>query len=332
MAFITGLILIDAPASALNNGEGEDTKAKVKSIHVRGQGDFPYVSAQSFRYWLRTTLEKHFPGWQASPVYSAGAGKKQQAYTAGDPVQYWDDDLLGYMRAEKTETLTRVSPFRTSTLVSIAPVSLVDDFGVMARVKKVEGDKEGVLLHGHEFYRAVLKGLFSLDLSQAGTFTNQRRTGFQNLSKEALGQVEQGLSYDERYAAYRLPVEERLQRIQTLLYALGRVEGGAKQTLHYTDVNPAFVMAAVTRGGNHMFGRVVDIASNGQPAIHEAALEQALTVFGDDLLSDIYVGRAEGFMDGAGAMLAKFNLSALHPRQALDALADDLAAHPEWLD
>lgn len=332
MAFITGLILIDTPASALNNGEGEDTKAKVKSIHVRGQGDFPYVSAQSFRFWLRTTLDK-FPEWKASPVISAGAGKKQQAYTAGDPLQYWDDDLLGYMRAEKAETVTRVSPFRTSTLVSIGPVQLVDDFGVMARAKKEEGDKEGVLLHGHEFYRATLQGLFSLDLSRAGTFTNQRRTGFQNLGQQTITDAQNlGLEYDKQYQSYRLPTSERIQRVQTLLYALGRVEGGAKQTLHYTDVAPAFVMAAITRGGNHVFGRVIKTATDGSPMIHETALEQSMRVFGDDLLSDIYVGRAEGFMDSAATALSKFNLNVVHPREALDALAEDVARYPEWLD
>lgn len=335
MAFITGLLLIDAPASALNNSEGEDTKAKVKSIRVRGQGDFPYVSAQSFRYWLRESLERVSEEWQASPVYSGGAGKKQQAYTAGDPITYWDDDLLGYMRAEKSETVTRVSPFRTGTLVSIAPVQLVDDFGVMARVKKQEGDKEGVLLHGHEFYRATLQALFSLDLARAGTFTNQRRTGFQNLGQETLEKAkQQNLAYDERYDGYRLPVADRIRRVQTLLYALSRIEGGAKQTLHYTDVNPAFVIAAVTQGGNHMFGRVIKANLSGQPSLHTEALDQALKVFEQDqeILSPIYVGRAEGFMDESRETLTSLFGTVLHPRQALDALANDLADHPEWMD
>lgn len=332
MAFITGLILIDAPASALNNGEGEDTKAKVKSIYVPGQGHYPYVSAQAFRYWLRTTLERYYPNWESSPVYSAGTGKKQQSYTEGNPIKYWDDDLLGYMRAEKSETVTRVSPFRTSTLVSIAPASVVDDFGVMARVKKEEGDKEGVILHGHEFYRTTLKALFSLDLTQAGTFTNQRRTGFQNLGKEAIAKAQSyNLGYSDSTNSYRLPLEERMRRVQVLLNALGRLEGGAKQTLHYTDVNPAFVMAAVTHGGNHIFGRVVD-GNRGMPAILPAALDQIFNVFSNDLLSPIYVGRAAGFMDDSADMLQQYGLTVAHPRQALDTLAADLADHPEWLD
>src|SRR5690606_12570411 len=180
MAFITGLFLIDAPASALNNGEADNIESKVKTIRV-GRQEYPYVSAQSFRYWLRTTLDKHFQNeWQASPVYTEKKGK-QQAYTEGDPIAYPDDDLFGYMRATAAETVIIVSPFRTSMLVSIAPMNIISDFGVMARLDKEAGDKEGVLLHQHQFYRTTLQGMFSLDLSATGTFTNQFRSGFQNL-------------------------------------------------------------------------------------------------------------------------------------------------------
>jgi CRISPR-associated protein Cst2 len=332
MAFITGLYLIDAPASALNNGEARETKAMVKQIRTPG-GDYPYVSAQAFRYWLRTSLEKQFDEWKASPVYPGPKGKKQQAYTEGDPIQYHDDDLLGYMRAEKAETVTRVSPFRTSTLVSIAPVTIVDDFGVMARVPKEADDKEGVVLHSHQFYRATLQGLFSLDLNAVGTFTNQRRSGYQNLGEEQAKQAAQlGLRYVENLQAYRLPIEERIRRVQLLLYGLGRIDGGAKQALHYTDVTPAFVMAGVTRGGNHIFGHIIAATREGLPSVNEAALLQIQNVLNDELLSGIYVGRVAGFMDGSQSILDHFSLTTLHPRQALDALAGDLAQHPEWLD
>ena len=61
MSFVTGLLLIDAPASALNNlgsipGARTDNTVGVKMIKTR-DGAYPYVSAQAFRYWLRATLE-----------------------------------------------------------------------------------------------------------------------------------------------------------------------------------------------------------------------------------------------------------------------------------
>lgn len=334
--FVAGLFLIDAPASALNNGQGEDTRGKVKSIHVWGPqgigGDYPYVSAQSFRYWFRRTLERNYPEWKSSPVYTAGQGQRQQAFTEGDPITYWDDDLLGYMRAEKNETITRVSPFRTSTLVSVSPVQLIDDFGVMARAKKAEGDKEGVLLHSHEFYRTTLQGLFSLDLAAVGTFTNERRSGYQNLGQATLALAkEKNLIYHEETSTFRLPSEERITRVQTVLRALGRLEGGAKQTLHYTDVSPVFVLAAVIKSGNNPFGHVVT-GTGGVPSLNAKALKQALEVFGSEFLSRIYVGRVEGFMDSAAPALAEMGFTVQHPREALDDLANDLAQHPEWLE
>lgn len=323
MAFVTGIYLIDAPASALNMGEGEETTATVKAIRV-GAYQYPYVSAQSFRYWLRRTLEAGNGEWVNAPIHTAGKGQRQQAYTEGDPITYWDDDLFGYMRAVKDGTRTRLSPFRTSTLVSIAPVEIVRDFGVMARH---EGDP---VLHGHEFYATVLKGLFSLNLSAAGTFSYVDRSGHLNLDEALQEEAQrQGLEHLEERRCYRLPYEERVRRVQALLRALGRLQGGARQTLHYTDVAPAFVMAAVTVGGNHIFNRVIT-AQHGRPVLHEGALVEAFNSLRGDILSSVHVGIAQGFMDDAAETLARYGLTVRHPREALDALADEVAQNPAW--
>ena len=95
MSFITGLLLIDAPASALNNvgkleGSRYENAVGVKLIRSR-EGSYPYVSAQAFRYWLRDTLQKQELEWKASPIYR----EKSVAYTYADPIDYWDDDLFG---------------------------------------------------------------------------------------------------------------------------------------------------------------------------------------------------------------------------------------------
>jgi CRISPR-associated protein Cst2 len=255
MAFLTGLLLIDAPASALNNaGAAEEARTEnaiaVKFIRTR-QGAFPYVSAQAFRYWLRSTLEQTPElNWKPAPVFR----EAKIAYTDANPIEYWDDDLLGYMRApskkagaaekrkgdaaraSETPTsteITRVSPFRVSTFLSIAPVSITSDFGTMTRH---EGDP---VPHEHQFYHAVLKGLVSLNLHAAGTFSYVNRTGFRNLddTRVELAKTKQ-LEHHGNEKSYRLPLEQRTQRLAALLRALGIVYGGAKLALHYTDVTP----------------------------------------------------------------------------------------------
>lgn len=361
MAFITGYLLIDAPASALNNlgqipGARTDNTVGVKVIRTR-EGAYPYVSAQAFRYWLRQTLEQGPWGWKAAPVYR----EQKVAYTDANPIVYWDDDLFGYMRAPSkraeavasreadasrvdetptAETVTRASPFRVSTLVSVAPVNIVDDFGVMARH---EGDP---VPYEHQFYRTTLQGLFSLDLHTAGTFSYRNKTGFLNLDKVRVEQAEKkGLEPVDGEPAYRLPLEERIQRVAALLEGLAHLEGGAKQTQHYTDVSPDILFVAVTRGGNHIFGHIFGADAQGRPILKMEALVEALRVFQDDLFSDVYVGWVRGYLDaerdrleqalGEDGPLApwadRFRLS--HPREALLDLVEDLkrAENIHWM-
>lgn len=362
MSFITGLFLIDAPASALNNlgtipGARTDNTVGVKVIRTK-EGTYPYVSAQAFRYWLRTTLEKAGLGWQAAPVYR----EEKVAYTDANPIRYWDDDLFGYMRAPSkrasavearladptranetptTDTVTRVSPFRVSTLVSIAPVNITDDFGTMSRH---EGDP---VPHEHQFYRTTLKGLFSLDLHACGTFSYRQRTGYRNLDDVRMAEAQaRNLLHVEGEKSYRLPVEERVRRVSALFEGLAQLEGGAKQTLHYTDVAPALVIMAVTRGGNHIFGHVVGANSRGLPELKLDALREALTVFREEILSDVYIGWVEGYLDDerakfesalqAGGALSEFanKIKISHPREAFKAVAAALREEKNrsWLD
>jgi CRISPR-associated protein Cst2 len=360
MSFVTGLILIDAQASALNNlgsipGARTDNTVGVKMIKAK-DGNYPYVSAQAFRYWLRTTLKEGDLGWKAAPIYR----EEKVAYTDANPIEYWDDDLFGYMRAPSkttsaqlkraadesranetptTDTITRVAPFRVSTLVSIAPVTPTEDFGTMSRH---DGDP---VPHEHQFYRTTLRGLLSLDLNASGTFSYRKKTGFRNLDDTRIAIAEaKGLQHLAEDKSYRLPKDERTARIATLFEGLAQLEGGAKQTIHYTDVAPALLILAVTKGGNHIFGHIVGANGRGQPQIKLDALQEALTVFNQEILSDIYVGWVKGYLDeerarfesalGETNQLAGKTLRLLHPRQALLAFVADLrqSENAYWLD
>ena len=350
MAFVTGLMIIDAPASALNNlgnisGARTDNTSGVKYIRTR-EGAYPYVSAQAYRYWLRNTLEQGESSWVAAPVYR----EEKVAYTDANPIRYWDDDLLGYMRAPSKKikekvlhegatplenTITRISPFRVGTLVSIAPVRLVDDFGVMARQ---EGDP---VPFEHQFYRASLKGLFSLNLKACGTFWYRNKTGFRNLDDVRMAEAkDSGLEHIEEEKAFKLSQEERIKRVQTLLEGLAQLEGGAKQTLHYTDVSPAIVVLAVTKGGNHIFNHVIHADNNDLPTFNPEAMNQILTVFGEQILSDVFVGWVKGYRNEEFEKIKAFEQTEHggvkfffgHPREAFLALSSQLEENLNWLD
>ncbi len=241
---------------------------------------------------------------------------------------------------ETTDTITRASPLRVGTLVSIAPVIPTEDFGTMSRH---EGDP---VPHEHQFYRATLKGLFSLDLHAAGTFSYRNRTGFRHLDgvRVKIAQ-EQKLEHLEEEQSYRLPTHERVERVAALFEGLARLEGGAKQALHYTDVTPSLTLMAVTEGGNNLFGHVVGATSKGQPTLKVAALAEALRVYEDQLLSPVYVGWTRGYLDeeraafeaalGEGGALESYaaRIQLLHPREAFQAMAEAMRqdANARWL-
>lgn len=353
MAFITGMLLIDAPASALNNsGEpipGARTNNTSSVKYIRAQdGNYPYVSAQAFRFWVRNTLENSQLEWEMSPVYR----EEKVAYTDANPIYYWDDDLFGYMRAPskrnkkedfpesatlledadgKPTTVTRAAPFRVSTLVSLGKVNITNDFGVMARQ---DGDPAPF---EHQFYRATLQGLFSLDLKTAGKFFYKRRSGFQNLDYVRQQQAEaERLEHLPDETAYRLPRSERIKRVQSLLKALGQLHGGAKQSIHYTDVSPAVVIMAVTEGGNHPFNYLFQEKA-GVPTFQDEAFQIVLEDMQDQLISPVYVGWKSGYLPQEANKTGvpenfPVQVNYATPRGALEGLATWLEEHAEEWD
>lgn len=395
MAHLSGLILIDCPASALNNAGQQlemvnrerryDNWSTIKKVETR-QGVFPYVSAQAFRYWMRETL-KDIPGWTPSPTFR----EEKIAYTDANPILYAEDDLFGYMRApgeekkdaksrrerwaeqklteqeEKKEkkfvTLTRNSPFKVSTLMSIAPLRSSEigfDYGTMARTDDPEFPNP--VPYVHEFYRTTLAGLFSIDLRMLGRFYFVERTGYRHLDaiRKELAK-KNGLKLWDNDRAYELDLDVRRERLRQLLEGLARITGGAKQAVHYTDISPRLLLLGIAKGGNHLFGTAVGATRDGSPVIKTSALAEVAQVFKSDLLSEFYAGLAQGYLDEQRAELQKQideirravapdtasggppaepkkqangtpNASLGHPVEAIRHLIQDLDKHaPEWL-
>lgn len=361
MSFVSGLLLIDCPASALNNsGQAEDARTEntiaVKRINTK-EGKYPYVSAQAFRYWWREAL-KNVSDWTSSPIFREG----KIAYTDANPILYAEDDLFGYMRApskksdakkqreeqellknatEVEGTLTRQSPLKVSTLVSIAPLKEVtSDFGVMARH---EGDP---VPFEHEFYRTTLSGLFSVDLGMAGRFYHVNRTGFKHLDEVRINLAkEQKLKAFDDNKAFELSIEDRCKRIGALMQGLSQLVGGAKQSIHYTDLLPKFLILAVAKGGNHLFSTVVSADPKGLPVINTEALKETCKVYKDELISGIYIGLPQGYLDHQRQQLIealreisdsekykKRKTFIGHPKEAIDSFVKDLGEECQiWL-
>jgi CRISPR-associated protein Cst2 len=380
MAHLSGLILIDCPASALNNAGQQvemvkrerqyDNWSATKTVQTR-LGVFPYVSAQAFRYWLRESL-REVPGWTPSPTFR----EKKIAYTDANPILYAEDDLFGYMRApsegrdsgaedkaarkekwakkglttqeskttkegEKFVSLTRSSPFKVSTLISLAPLRPQEigfDYGTMARTE--DSEYPDAVPYVHEFYRCTLIGLFSIDLRMLGRFYFVERTGYRHLDsvRKALAE-EKKLGLYDNGRAFEFDLDTRKKRLAQLLEGLARISGGAKQAVHYTDVSPRLLLLGIAKGGNHLFGTSVGADKESRPLIRTAALAEVSKVFKDDLLSGFYAGLAQGYLDEQREALETqikmiANSPAVgHPVEALRNVINDLDSNAEkWLE
>ena len=288
---VIGLMLIDAPHSALNNagsdaGDRTGNIVRVKTIR-KGMIRYPYVSGQAFRFWLRNTLEDKF-GWNMSPI----TREKKIAFSEANPIEYPDDDAFGYMRALKKKeggTVTRISTFKNSPLVSVVGQNPTNDFGVMTR--QDEGDS---VPYEHEFYSTILKGIFSLDLASLGVFCESEKTGYRNMYPGLVEIAEkQGLVHDKN--RWKLDDETRIRRAQDIINALPYLSGGAMNTSHLTDVTPKILLLAAIDGGNHIFMNIVR-EENGETVFDTDALDEVINEYSDILKTDIYIGLRSGFL------------------------------------
>jgi CRISPR-associated protein Cst2 len=327
MTYLVGKVALDITAGAPNNGRGQDNVGIVKKLWI-GREPHPYVSAQAFRRWTRDSLPAVEP---RSPVKSQGQGKKQQAYTAGRPDLYLDDDLFGYMVAVKGENFQRDTVFATGTLISVAPRRPEQDFGTMSRGFPPDAHP---VIHEHELYSAELAGDILLDLPRVGTFEQDggglRRALRADAAAEALAAGAEEVTFRD-VASIRLPIAERRRRAATLLRTLAEVRGGAQRALHYGDRAPAFVLLAPLKGGNNPFTRVLT-AKDGRVRFDQDTFTQELAAWSDELDGPVRIGWSPGFLDDQRdqairrfqAELDAGSLLIDHPRTVLGALADDI--------
>ena len=319
-----GFLLIDVDVAALNNAGNDpstnlDNAVATKKISKNGK-QYPYVSGQAWRYWWRETLKSDF-NWEMSPIIR----EKKIAFTEANPFKYADDDIFGYMRAEKVVvtdektgkeksenvTLTRVSPLKNSALIAVAYNPIVQLWSSMTRQ---EGD---AVPYGKDEYCAIMKGMFSIDLNMAGTFSMQGRTGFLNINEtmkaEALekgaSEIEDRLAKDTHgnpLKLVRIDQGVRLKRVKDAIQSLKTLSGGAKLTTNLADVTPKLIVLVTLKSGNHPFSHLAK-EELGKAVFSINALKQITRDYQNQFDGKIYMGRRSGFMDELEDNLKQLN-------------------------
>jgi CRISPR-associated protein Cst2 len=337
VTFLAGILGIEIKAGAPNNGRGEDNIAMVKSTRV-GNHTYPYVSAQALRRWWRDSLPTNET---RSPVYRSGQGKNQQAYTAGRGDRFLDDDLFGYMIAEKNQSFNRDTVLAVGTAVAVAPRAITRDFGTMNRGFEIGANP---VIHEHQHYTADVASPVLLDLPRVGTFEYEGRGNRPDLSPAALDEARAEGAVEVEFRdtkAIRLPLDERRRRVAVLLRTLAQLRGGAKQSLHYGERSPALFVLAPMKGGNNPFTRVIT-HEGGATVMDTEVLRQEIAAWADELDGPVLVGWAPGFLrekrelarDELSELIADERVRFDHPRVVLRGLAEEFerGEHDVWFE
>lgn len=382
LTHITGTFLIQAEGAFLNGAgldSGEDRNAVIPKtytdINDKGQRTkVPYVSAQAWRRWLRLTFQEENPtepGTELRALSFNAKGNPDKIGTEMNPIDFAEDDIFGYMRAEKgqgrvkEESVGDEGTEESSEEVVDAPA----DKGKKAKTEKTKavmrpspfvssilrslrkdgwrGDDEGFvhlkigspLPYKTKFYNTQLQGVFGLNYARLGVFRNDgdRIELDENLVKQYLGdgslRAQNGSTN-----IYEVAENKRRERATMILHALAVLRGGAKQAQFGTDVAPKSVIVAGLNCGNLIFNDLFE-EKNGEPVIKLAALKQTLEDYSQRIVTPVFIGVRDGYLQAAneaelkewiqaGAQLSdgsKADVRLASPVKAIEALTAQLA-------
>jgi CRISPR-associated protein Cst2 len=303
---ITGALLIDATAAFLNGaglGSGEDKNKVIpktfkEKVNNRME-EVPYVSAQSWRRWLRNTTNEE-NSWNPSELRAIGDGSDKgstnKIATELNPIEFPEDDLFGYMKSGKgnEESIQRTSPFKTSILKGIRNMRALNNDEAFVHLK------EGTPLpYSTRFYSTHMEGFFNLEYYRLGVYDNLG--SHQELSKELVekhkDKFDESNIYGNKFKRYELKEGDNIRKKHAsgLLKGLAFLRGGAKQSAFGADVSPKVLILAGMESANPVFNNLF-IGTGEKPALNIATLKQIATDYKDKLATPIFIGIRSGYL------------------------------------
>ena len=335
MTHITGTFLIQAEGAFLNGAgldTGEDRNAVIPKTFADGRNRVPYVSSQAWRRWLRLTFQQENPQEPAAELRALSfnaRGNPDKLGTDMDPIKFAEDDLFGYMRAEKgqgravkeseageedldaeadapedaapvkgkkkqkgekTKAVMRPSPFSSSILRSL-------------RNNGWQGEDEGFvhlqegspLPYKTKFYNTQLQGVFGLNYARLGVFRNEGDRIELDAALVAKYLAENAITRGGEREIYEVISNKRRDRATKILRALAVLRGGAKQAQFATDVSPKMIIMAGLNCGNLIFNDLFE-ERDGQPALKLDALKQTIEDYRSRIVTPVFIGIRDGYL------------------------------------
>lgn len=212
--------LFKASIGSINGSWTEGNVSTIKKITLPNGNQLPYISGQSLKYQVRKYWKEAGINLSEPSVAQKDKGVN---YTLGNPTEFIDDDLLGFMIAEKKNNRRRTAPVRISPAIGSFPFR--GDLDLGTKSKELQGEDMGA--GGNIFETEISYNFYRvnalIELDRIGRFIKQE------LSKEEKEDLDLG-------------IDIRKQRINNLLDAIQHIWGGGKQGRLLTDMSPKFVV------------------------------------------------------------------------------------------
>lgn len=336
LTHIVGTFLIQAEGAFLNGAGvekvGEERKTTIPKTFSDFREQVPYVSAQSWKRWLRDTYQDENPNDPAVIIQTTDVNEKNNTKKLGstlDPVTFAEDDIFGYMKTREGQGTTtaedgdedeededvggrgkvkptmRTSPFHASILISLRKngwrgldKGFVHPKSVAPELLEKNPDARSTPLpYDTKFYNTQLQGIFGLNYSRLGIFRNEGDRIELDLPLVAKYQKENKVvKADEKREIYRMIDNPRKDRATKILKALAVMRGGAKQAQFGTPVHPQAVIIAGLSCGNLIFNHLFEDTETG-PAFKIETFEEIVRDFADRIVTNVYVGIRTGYLN-----------------------------------
>lgn len=251
--------------ASLNGSDKEaDNISSIKKISV-GVDQYPYVSAQAVRRALRDQLA--VLGWSLSEG-AKSATDKGAATTQCKPDGFIDDDLFGFMNAQKSGTNKRTSAVRVSPLIALNQYQGDLDFGTNYMGVEAGGDPN---IFETEIHSGLYRGTILIELDRVGS--------------------EDGKDF--------IKSDEKAKRVKSLLDAVKNLWTSGRQSRFLADISPKFVAAALLKVKNPIFLESVQVQ---EKALNTGMIEETIKDYKGEIIAHAF-GVRQGFFssvpDGA---------------------------------
>ncbi|MBC8526916.1 MAG: type I-B CRISPR-associated protein Cas7/Cst2/DevR [Candidatus Cloacimonetes bacterium] len=284
----------------LNSGEGGTNLVDVKK-YLKNGIDYPYVSGQAMRFYLREAVRRDLPekNFMCTP--------NDKGENCGDEEKCMNCDLFGYMLPKKGEGAgVRVSPVKVSPAMGLLPLEDNSTIDFLTRKKhkavgeKTEGDIVNVEL-GINIYKCGV----SIDIRRVGT-------------NEELDEKSKVLNLNSF-----INDDERKQRIISVLEGIQFISDYSKQSRLLTDFTPDIILGASQTRYSHRLQKAFEI-----DAEKNLNLERFAAVIEDMKdYCDIYFGLLPGILTNETKIKSKakeLDLEILTPSDVIKKLVQKL--------